>query len=203
MTPFEAVRENLTTRQAAEFYGIKVGRNGMACCPFHNDKQPSMKIDRRFHCFGCGADGDAVDFVSELFGLSLKDAAVKICSDFGLTYDLRRYTPPVRAKPIKSDEQIFKEVTDRCFSILCDYLHLLKQWKTEYAPEDADEDWHPLFCEALKEIDHVEYLLDTLMYANLSDRASFITDYGKKVNEIERRINGIRSGNYKKDQGGR
>ena len=203
MTPFEAVRENLTARQAAEFYGIKVRRNGMACCPFHNDKHPSMKIDRRFHCFGCGADGDAVDFVSELFGLSLKDAAVKICSDFGLTYDLRRYTPPVRAKPIKSDEQISKEVTDRCFNILCDYLHLLKQWKIEYAPEDADEDWHPLFCEALKEIDHVEYLLDTLMYGDISDRASFITDYGKKVNEIERRINDIRSGNYKKDQGGR
>ena len=53
---FEAVKQSVTTRQAAEYYGIHVGRNGMACCPFHNDKTPSMKLDRRYHCFGCGAD---------------------------------------------------------------------------------------------------------------------------------------------------
>ena len=35
----------VTTRQAAEHYGIRVNRNGMACCPFHNDKTPSMKLD--------------------------------------------------------------------------------------------------------------------------------------------------------------
>ena len=54
---FEAVKQAVPTRQAAESYGIQVGRNGMACCPFHDDKHPSMKVDRRFHCFGCQADG--------------------------------------------------------------------------------------------------------------------------------------------------
>ena len=34
--------------------------SGMACCPFHDDKNPSMKVDQRFHCFGCGADGEDV-----------------------------------------------------------------------------------------------------------------------------------------------
>ena len=58
MNVFEAVKQSATTRQAAEHYGIHVNRNGMACCPFHNDKTPSMKLDRRYHCFGCGADGD-------------------------------------------------------------------------------------------------------------------------------------------------
>ena len=61
MNVFEAVKQSVTTRQAAEHYGIHVGRNGMACCPFHNDKTPSMKLDRRYHCFGCGADGDVID----------------------------------------------------------------------------------------------------------------------------------------------
>ena len=75
MTPFESVKNNVTARQTVEFYGLKVSRRGMACCPFHNDKHPSMKVDNRFHCFGCGADGGAVDFVSKYFGLSLKDAA--------------------------------------------------------------------------------------------------------------------------------
>lgn len=43
MNVFEAVKQNVTTRQAAELYGIPVSRNGMAVCPFHNDKNPSMK----------------------------------------------------------------------------------------------------------------------------------------------------------------
>ena len=98
MNLFEAVKQNVTTRQAAERYGIRIRRNGMAVCPFHNDKNPSMKLDRRFHCFGCQADGDAVDFVSRLFGLPSKEAAMKIADDFGISYDSRQ-------KPKSSDRK--------------------------------------------------------------------------------------------------
>lgn len=45
MNVFEAVKGNVTARQAAEAYGLKVGRTGMACCPFHSDKSSSMKLD--------------------------------------------------------------------------------------------------------------------------------------------------------------
>ena len=55
MNVFEAVKQSVTTRQAALVYGISVGRNGMVCCPFHDDRHPSMKVDRRFHCFACQA----------------------------------------------------------------------------------------------------------------------------------------------------
>ena len=44
---FEAVKEGVTTRQVAEYYGLKIMRNGMAVCPFHQDKTPSMKMDKR------------------------------------------------------------------------------------------------------------------------------------------------------------
>ena len=87
MNVFEAVKQSVTTRQAAEHYGIHVGRNGMACCPFHNDKTPSMKLDRRYHCFGCGADGDVIDFAAALYGLGKKEAAVQLANDFGLSYE--------------------------------------------------------------------------------------------------------------------
>lgn len=50
MNVFEAVKQTVTTRQAAEMYGIRVNRHGMAVCPFHNDRNPSMKVDKRFHC---------------------------------------------------------------------------------------------------------------------------------------------------------
>ena len=48
MNVFEVVKENVTARQAAEAYGLKVGRTGMACCPFHSDKSPSMKVKVKF-----------------------------------------------------------------------------------------------------------------------------------------------------------
>ena len=75
---FEAVKQSVSTREAAAFYGIEVKRNGMACCPFHDDKNPSMKVDQRFHCFGCGEDGDVIDFTAKLFDLSSKEAAEKL-----------------------------------------------------------------------------------------------------------------------------
>ena len=96
MNVFEAVKQSVTTRQAAEHYGIHVGRNGMACCPFHNDKTPSMKLDRRYHCFGCGADGDVIDFAAALYGLGKKEAAAQLASDFGLSYE--DWKPPGKAK---------------------------------------------------------------------------------------------------------
>ena len=52
MNIFETVKQSVTTRQAAERYGIRVERNGMCRCPFHDDSTPSMKLDRRYYCFG-------------------------------------------------------------------------------------------------------------------------------------------------------
>ena len=50
MDVFRVVKDNVTARQVAEHYGMKIGRNGMACCPFHDDKHPSMKLDKRYYC---------------------------------------------------------------------------------------------------------------------------------------------------------
>ena len=87
MNIFEAVKQSVTTRQAAESYGIRVNKNGMAVCPFHRDKNPSMKVDRRFHCFGCQADGDVIDFTAHLYNLKPKEAAVN-CTPFVRQYDI-------------------------------------------------------------------------------------------------------------------
>ena len=84
MNIFSEVKEYLTARQVAENYGLQVRRNGLACCPFHDDKHPSMKIDKNYHCFACGVGGDAIDYVSQMFGLSQYEAALKIVEDFRL-----------------------------------------------------------------------------------------------------------------------
>ena len=78
MRLFEAVKVNVTASQAAAYCGFTPNRSKMICCPFHNDKHPSMKVDRRYYCFGCGEHGDAIDFVAKYYDLSLKDAAMKL-----------------------------------------------------------------------------------------------------------------------------
>lgn len=61
MNIFYEIKSMISVRQVAESYGLKVNRNGMACCPFHNDKHPSMKIDSsHYYCFGCGAHAGIV-----------------------------------------------------------------------------------------------------------------------------------------------
>ena len=194
MSVFDAVRENVTAKQVFEYYGIKVNRYGMCCCPFHSDKHPSMKVDTRYYCFGCGEKGDAVDFVSKYYGLGPKDAAIKICDDFHLTYDKRDHTPVKTADSEKSLLLKFEEMEKYMFRVLSEYLHHLQKWKIEYAPMDMSDEWHPYFYEALKETDHVEYMLDVLLTGDVSDRAFLITDYGRKVIEIERRLKWFRSG---------
>ena len=87
MSIFEAVKQSVTTRQAAERYGIRVERNGMCRCPFHDDSTPSMKLDRRYYCFGCGATGDVIDFVSRLRGIGSKEAATLLAQDFAIPYE--------------------------------------------------------------------------------------------------------------------
>ena len=105
---FEVVKQSVTAREAAELYGIAVGRGGMACCPFHDDRHPSMKVDTRFHCFGCGADGDVIDFTARLYDLSPKGAAEKLAQDFGLSYDSKA---PIRRSYVrqKTEAQVRKE----------------------------------------------------------------------------------------------
>ena len=91
----------------------------MIRCPFHADRNPSMKVDSRFHCFGCGADGDVIDFTAKLFQLSLLQAVEKLAADFGLsatgTFPSIRYK--LVEKPLNPKEQFYK--------ILCGYRSLL------------------------------------------------------------------------------
>ena len=171
-------------------YGIPVNRHGMAVCPFHNDKNPSMKVDKRFHCFACQADGDAVDFVSRLFGLPSKEAAMKLADDFSIPYDARE-KPSVRPKIREpTPEQKYQQEENRCYKVLTNYYHLLREWKEQYAPKQSEDEWHPLFVEALQRESHIEYLLDVLLYGTAEEKKALVAEQRKEVMEIERRIAG-------------
>ena len=184
---FEAVKQSVSTRDAAEFYGIKVSRTGMACCPFHDDKNPSMKVDQRFHCFGCGEDGDVIDFTAKLFDLSSKEAAEKLAQDFGLIYDSQA-PPRRRYVRQKTEAQQFREDRQRCYRVLSDYYHLLKKWGIDHSPRTPEEEPHPRFVEAIQKKTYVEYLLDLFLYESEEEQKAWIAEHTAEITHLERRL---------------
>ena len=184
---FEAVKQSVSTREAAEFYWIKVRRNGMACCPFHDDKNPSMKVDQRFHCFGCGEDGDVIDFTAKLFDLSPKEAAEKLAQDFGLIYDSQA-PPRRRYVRQKTEAQKFREDRQRCYRVLSDYYYLLKKWEADRSPRTPEEEPHPRFVEAIQKKAYVEYLLDLFLYESEEEQKAWIAEHTAEITHLERRL---------------
>lgn len=184
---FEVVKQSVTVREAAELYGIAVGRSGMACCPFHDDRHPSMKVDTRFHCFGCGADGDVIDFTARLYDLSPKEAAEKLAQDFGLSYDSK--APPRRSYVRqKSEAQARKEKREHGWRVLTDYYHLLRKWEADYSPKTPDEDPHPRFLEAIQKKDYMGYLLDTFLDSSTEAQDQWIAEHTAEISAIEGRV---------------
>ena len=170
-------------------YGIEVKRGGMACCPFHDDRHPSLKLNEDyFYCFGCGATGDVIDFTARLYNLSPKEAAEKLAQDFGLAYDSKI---PIRRTYIrqKSEAQKFMEDRDYTFRVLADYYHLLGKWKTDYSPKVPEENPHPRFMEAIQRRDYVGYLLDFFLEDSPEEQKLWIAEHQSEITNLERRVN--------------
>ena len=139
-----------------------------------------MKVDSRFHCFGCGADGDVIDFTAKLFQLSLLQAAKKLAADFGFsatgTFPLIRYK--LVEKPLNQKEQFYK--------ILCGYRSLLANWRMAYAPQNSEEALHPCFVASLHYADRVQYLLDILLQESPNEKQQLLN--GKEVTALGKAI---------------
>ena len=134
MTIFEAVKSIVTPRMAAEHFGLNVSRNGMACCPFHDDRHPSMKLyEDHYHCFGCQANGDVIAFTSKLFGITPLEAAQKLAADFGIREDRPSVLAKLKMYTTQAENEKF------CFRVLSEYLHILQDWKKRYAPQTPEE----------------------------------------------------------------
>ena len=179
LTIYETIKSAISVKQAAEHYGLKVNRNGMACCPFHNDRHPSLKLNEEyFFCFGCGAKGDVIDFVARLFDLSSYEATQKLAADFGL--DPKPPTAAALPKPKHPCIRQFREDEMMCFRVLTDYLHLLEDWKVRYAPKTPDDALNDRFVEACQMLDYIEYLADILTVGDLEERVAVVDELMKE-----------------------
>lgn len=190
MNLFENVKAAVTVRQSVEHYGLKIGRGDMTCCPFHNDRTPSMKLNEDyFYCFGCGIHGDVIDFVARLFDLSNYEAAQKLAYDFGIDPDKPPAALALR-KPKYPLAKAFQKEELHCQRVLCDYLHLLENWKVQYAPMSPDDIIDDRFVEACQMLDYIEDLVDILTFADLEIRVKTVDMLQKDgiIDRLEERL---------------
>ena len=175
MNLFEIVKYGVSCREAAERYGVEVNHYGMALCPFHNDRHPSLYVaDDHYHCFACGEHGDVIDFAAKMFGLPLYDAAQRLAADFHLTPDKPPSAAALHAKRIRTEAQQLMENERLCFAVLSDYARVMRDWKVRYAPQSPAEAPDERFVEACHKLDEVEYYLDILTSGNSYERSEVI-----------------------------
>ena len=190
MNIFQEVKSYVTARQAAEQYGIQVGRNQMACCPFHDDHHPSMKIDTNYYCFACGAKGDVIGLTAGLFGLSPYEAASKLIADFQLPSTAEKGQERRKKYRNRNPVSVKEKMTDwhrHAVKVLTDYLSWIRFWKRFYGLEpDAFE--QEQFLEALENERKINDYLDILLAGSGEEIAEFFICKRKEVAEIEQHV---------------
>ena len=198
MNIFLEVKEHLTTRQVAEFYGLQVKRNGFACCPFHEEKHPSMKLDRNYHCFGCGIGGDVIDYVSRMFGLSQYEAALKLIEEFHLPIQGKVKLDRLQKKQfreVKAEQAHLFRIKDR-FKKWCNQtIEKLKDCLLEIEQIGIflkDQSPEMVFSEDYATLLHaepvMEYWLDILCFGSIEEKQELFLKGRKEVEEVAERV---------------
>lgn len=157
MNVFETIKAAVPMREAAEHYGLRVLPNGMACCPFHEDHHPSLKLNEDyFFCFGCGVHGDVIDFTAKLWDLPIQEAVEKLSSDFEIGMEQVPIPFPTFLETAPNLEQL-------CICVLKEYLRLLRIWRQRYAPVTLGCDPDDRFVESLQMEPVINFFLDSLI----------------------------------------
>jgi DNA primase len=109
---YELIRNQVTLSEIIRQKIIltKKSRTYLGLCPFHQEKTPSFSVNdikKFYYCFGCGAHGDVIKFISIMSGLSYKDASIKLAIDHNIEL------PKVSAQQTKLHEE-----SDQIFCIL-------------------------------------------------------------------------------------
>ena len=165
---FKRVKASVSARDIALKYGLKQGKNGLFLCPFHPDKNPSLKADKNFYCFGCGEKGDSIRLVEKILGIHAPEAAYKIADEYGIDVSdcisekqkvksLKRNT---QTEANRADEQL----RERYMDDLVRYLLILYEWQDRYSPSISEvDDPDSRYLEAIRYIPYSEYLLGLLI----------------------------------------
>ena len=150
----------------------------MTLCPFHDDHNPSLKVSRGFHCFGCGAQGDVITFTAMLFGISAGAAARKLAVDFGTEPKGAGRDPP-------KEESAWQDQTK---ALLHEYYDHLLAWKQVFQPKEISDPFHPCFVEALQKQADIREWLRILEFGTEKEKEEFKTGFTEEVKQIAERM---------------
>lgn len=167
MDKVEIIKDRLNMEEVLRQYGY-IPKKRMPC-PLHNGVDKNFEIKGRYwRCYSHCGNGDTISFVQKLFGLSFSDTLKKIDIDFSLNLygehsfeDLRK--SHYRQKQIQAERERRKREKEQAEN---EYWAVFDEWKRlddnkrKYEPKTMEEEWHPLFIEALQKIAYQEYLLE-------------------------------------------
>lgn len=169
MTIYETIKAAVSVPQAAAYYGMKIQRNNMTRCCFHDDHHPSMKLnDTYYYCFACLEHGDVIDLVAQLHHESHYAAVQRIARDFGIGPNSPALAAAKPRLPRRNPDE------DLCRSVLTDYEQLLKRWKNDYAPATAGTPIDDRYVEACQMLPAVTDMIDALFQADAELRARVV-----------------------------
>lgn len=166
----DEIMERIKMADVIKFYH-KEGRQNRTSCPFHNGKDNNFCYDGVvYHCWVCGAKGNVISFVMNLFSTDYKTAIKKINEDFKLGLPIgSKMTLRQRKELMARDDERrrkrvaeererreWQELKDR---LLDEYARLDRN-RRDYAPKSPEEEFHPLYIEAVHNIDYAKHLIE-------------------------------------------
>ena len=167
MSIFTTINESVSALDAAQAYGLKIGRNGRALCPWHNDHHPDLAFyGSRCFCHACHNGGDAVSLTAKVFNLSMWDAAAKLNADFGLHINMDAPTDHVEVSTVQKQreaEQARHAELIHQWGFMCDVIHQADDLLSRFPADDTT--WNnPKFLNALKAKAVAEERIEILNY---------------------------------------
>ena len=166
----EQIKNRLTMRDVlSQYIGYNGSRNRIPC-PIHQGKNDNFAFDDgRYICFRCGSKGDVFTFVMEYFGVNFNSAVQKLNDDFGLNLlkpklSYRERVQAIRTEKEREAKRMAAEIERQ--RLEDNYWNAFDEWlkhdinKTKYKPRSAEEGLHPLFVDALLNIENAKYNLE-------------------------------------------
>lgn len=158
MTIFELIQREVTAKQAAEMYGLRIDRNGRGFCPWHDDgRHAALQFfdNGLCYCHSCHEHGDATNLTAQMLGLTQKEAAEQIRRDFGLNGTVSA-RPSRAAKLSREARKAARDAFTARWCHLCDVVHEADAKLAQYTPETADTEFDMILaarCRANEELD--------------------------------------------------
>lgn len=185
-TIYQEIRDNISITDFARANGLQPNRMGMCLCPFHNEKNASLKLYEsagRFNCFGCNAYGDVVDLACGLWNCSIGEALKRLDREYNLGVLDRNYKPVLKPKSFEFDLKAWRSKALDSVAFHCRQLASIVECYDEmlhvgYEPIQKNE-----FLGFRIELELLESFHQELL---VGEPLELFKKYGKEIQKYER-----------------